>query len=180
MSFVFFSPARRPADEDARQRAVAESGVFDRRGDETLQAIVVEAAAALAAPMAALSIIDGERQWLVAATGLVVGETSRAVSFCAHTILAPDELLMVPDAGADRRFAGNPFVVGDPAIRFYLGAPLKAEGGHALGALCVLDPSPRSGVRPTESRALRLLAERASQRIASFKDQGGPALERPV
>ena len=50
--------------------------------------------------------------------GLDVTETPRDVAFCAHAILEPTELLIVPDATSARRLADNPLVLDDPTIRF--------------------------------------------------------------
>jgi len=62
-------------------------------------------------------------------------ETSREISFCAHAIHQP-ELFIVPDATQDHRFAKNPFVIADPKVRFYAGAPGYARR-YALGnSLC--------------------------------------------
>jgi PAS domain S-box-containing protein len=78
------------------------------------------------------------------------------VAFCAHTILQPD-LLVVPDARADERFANNPLVTSTPGIRFYAGAPLVTAEGHALGTLCVFDHKPRE-LSGDQARALRVLS----------------------
>ncbi|MET0437174.1 MAG: GAF domain-containing protein, partial [Devosia sp.] len=95
-------------------------------------------------PIAAISLIDKDRQWFKASVGLDVVETSRDASFCAHAILHPNEVLYVPDATQDPRFADNPLVVGDFGLRFYAGVPIIGPSGHALGALCVIDREPRN------------------------------------
>ena len=64
----------------------------------------------------------------------------------------PSAMLVVPDATADPRFAGNPLVTGAiGGIRFYAGAPLMHEGA-ALGALCVIDQKPVHGVSARAAR----------------------------
>lgn len=40
---------------------------------------------------------------------------------------------------AVRRFKHNPYVNGDPPVRFYCGTPLIASNGHRLGTLCFAD-----------------------------------------
>jgi GAF domain-containing protein len=88
------------------------------------------------------------------------------VSFCAHAILSPREVLVVPDASRDDRFAGNPLVQFDPGIRFYAGVPILSPNGQPLGALCVIDRSPRSGDLPLVE--LSALADRAARAIGEI------------
>ena len=96
-----------------------------------------------AAPVATISLIDQERQWYKSRVGVELTETPRDHSFCAHTILQ-HELVIVPDATLDPRFADNPFVLGEPRVRFYAGLPLITEEGFAIGSLCVVDIQPRN------------------------------------
>jgi len=90
---------------------------------------------------------------------LPVHETSRDVAFCAHAICGED-LLVVPDALNDERFALNPLVTTEPNIRFYAGMPLFTPQGHALGALCVIDRVPRE-LSDEQKAKIRALAQSA-------------------
>ncbi len=108
------------------------------------------------APLALVSLVDAERQWFKARLGLDISETPRDVAFCAHAILRPGEVLHVPDATRDARFADNPGVTAIPGIRFYAGVPLVTGEGHALGTLCVADRSVRA-LDEEQLDALRVL-----------------------
>ncbi len=108
------------------------------------------------APISLISLVDEDRQWFKSKFGTSVSQTSRDVSFCAHSLTGPG-LLIVPDATLDRRFSSNPLVTSDPQIRFYAGAPLVTPDGYVLGTLCVLDTKPRN-LRPDLQKALALLA----------------------
>ena len=159
----FHSPAYFPADEAKRQQAVDRSGVLKLGRHPGLQDIVDEAAKYFRTPIAAITIIDRDRQWFAARVGIETEETPRAVSFCAHTILRPAEPLVVPDARRDGRFAGNPLVMFAPHIRFYAGVPMVDRQGYPLGALCIIDSRPRD--EPPNLFELSLLAREAERLI---------------
>lgn len=125
--------------------------------NETLQAITEFASALCQTPTAMVSFVETERQWFPARTGLEARETPRSQSFCAHAMLGKD-ILVVPDATLDPRFRDNPLVTGHPHIRFYAGAPLVSEDGIRIGALCVIDSSPRSDLTSLQRQGLQLLA----------------------
>lgn len=136
-------PAPLPPDELERLAALRALEILDTPADERFDVFTRLAARAAGTPIAALSLLDADRQFLKSAVGLTARETPRDVSFCAHAVLTPDQPLVVPDARRDPRFADNPLVVGHPGIRFYAGMPVRGPSGHALGALCVIDVSPR-------------------------------------
>jgi GAF domain-containing protein len=160
----FHTPPELPDNEEERQRAVDRSGVIRRGPDAALQKVVDRAAELAHTPIAAITIIDRDRQWLAARVGVEAEETPRAISFCAHAIHRPAEPLIIPDARRDERFAGNPMVMFAPHIRFYAGIPLVDRQGYPLGALCVVDSRPRH--EPPNLFELSLLAREAERLIA--------------
>jgi len=132
-------PAPVPENEAGRLSALCGYQVLDTAFDPDFDDIARLAAEICGTPISLVSLVDADRQWFKACVGLEVGETHRDDAFCAHAILNPDDVMVVPDALADDRFASNPLVMTDPFIRFYAGVPLVSPGGHAIGTLCVLD-----------------------------------------
>ena len=142
--------------ETARQRALAGLRVLDSGPEARFDRITRLAQQLFEVPMVSITLLDGERQWRKSCIGLPT-EAPREQAFCDITA-RQDSALIVVDAAGDERFADNPFVVGDPHLRFYAGEPLHAPGGEAVGTLCVLDTVPHS-LTPQQERVLRDLAD---------------------
>jgi two-component system, NtrC family, sensor kinase len=132
-----------PANEADRLRALRSYKILDTKPEQRFDELTQLAALICGVPISMISLIDAERQWYKSRFGLDVQQTPRALSFCTHAIMQP-ELFVVPDATQDERFAQNPFVTGDPHIRFYAGTPLATRDGHLLGTLCVIDREPHT------------------------------------
>lgn len=130
------------ADEPARIAALDRYAILDTPPAEPFDRITALVKSILKVPIAAVSLVDRQRQWFKSIDGLAVTETPRSMSFCSHTI-KDRAVLMIPDATADPRFLDNPLVVGEPFIRSYAGAPLSTPDGYNVGALCVIDTVPR-------------------------------------
>lgn len=152
-----------PATEAERLVALRESQILDTPPDDAYDDLVRLAAQVCGAPIAAVTLVDRDRQWFKSVLGMDARETSRDVALCAHTILQPG-ILVIPDIQADARFADNPFVTAEPSIRFYAGFPLVTPQGHALGSLCVIDRVPRS-LTAGEEEALGILARQVASQI---------------
>ena len=113
--------------------------------------------------MSVVSLIDENRQFLKAAIGLDIRETSREVSFCDHAIRQTG-MMTVEDATLDPRFSSNPHVTVEGGVRFYAGVPLTSSDGYPLGTLCVFDREPRQ-LNPAQTSALMTLARQVNARI---------------
>lgn len=144
-----------PENEAERLAALRDCRILDTAPEPLFDDVTLLAAQICGVPVAAVSLIDADRQWFKSILGLDTRETPRDVAFCAHTILQPN-LMVVPDARTDPRFSDNPLVLGDPTIRFYAGMPLILSDGLTLGSLCVIDRKPRqlSGDQQAALRAL--------------------------
>lgn len=152
-----------PANETDRLSALYALDVLDSAPERDFDDIVALASSVCGVPMSLVSLIDTDRQWIKARVGTDLTETSRDMSFCAHAILGKD-LLVVPDAREDSRFADNPAVAGEGGVRFYAGAPLVTTDGFALGTLCVVDSQPRR-LSVEQLQALRALARQVTSQL---------------
>lgn len=144
-----------PIDEVARLETLHRYEILDTAPEEAFDDIAFLAAHVCQTPIALINLIDKERHWFKSRVGLTVAQIPRDIGFCSLVLLQRD-LLVIPDALADERFARNPLVTSEPHLRYYAGVPLIAPGGHAVGTLCVADTTPRD-LNPKQKEALRAL-----------------------
>jgi PAS domain S-box-containing protein len=117
-------------------------------------------------PVALITILDDQTQFIKFRFGYQQQQTKREDSFCQHTI-QDYQILEIPDAVKDERFVNNPLVTGDPNIRFYAGCPLTTRDGHNLGSLCVIDNQPGS-LSELQRKMLEVLSQQVI-RIIEFE-----------
>ena len=146
-----------PFSETERLTALFRCRILDTPSEPCLDRVSRLAAQFFVAPMAVISFVTQDRSWFKSRygfDGLDYTELAREASFCAHTILGRDALV-IPDAAADDRFAGLPVVAGPPGIHFYAGTPLVTPDGFPVGALAVMDTHPREPLSAAQLDALR-------------------------
>lgn len=161
-----------PANEMQRLAALHALRLLDTPREERFDVIVDIAAAEFDVPIALVSLIDEDRQWVKAAHGIDLCEVPRSESFCSRVLLE-DDGLVIPDTMADPRFADSPFVVGAPFIRFYAGVPLVPSHGQAIGVMCLIDTKPRE-IRPGDRALLRTLAAIVTAELLDAAAAAGP------
>ncbi len=152
-----------PIDEAERQQALDDLGVVGSDPDAIFDRIVEMARDMLGVPAASLTIIDHDRQWMMSASGIPAEDIPRSEAICNTTIQTAGAYL-VEDASASPDFQNASWVAGDEHIRSYAGYPVEAPGGQRVGALCVMDRSPRL-FTPDDVATLRDLALRAQQEL---------------
>ena len=169
------------ADEIARLDDLYSLDVLDTASEERFDQYTRLAATILDVPLAAISLVDSDRQWFKSTHGFSLREMPRDISFCGHAMANP-EVMVIPDALSDERFLANPMVIGEPKIRFYVGAVIRGAGGQPIGTCCAMNHDPK---QPTEKEihALRQIArmiEREMLLSVSGTEQKTQSLSAPL
>lgn len=130
-----------PENEAERIKVVKSLGLMNTPPKEQFDRYTRFACQLMGTPIAYVSIVGEDTQWFKSARGVPVSASDREFSFCTHTIVE-EENMVVQDTLEDERFATSPFVAGEPYIRFYAGVKLNVNE-VCVGTLCVCDTKPR-------------------------------------
>jgi diguanylate cyclase (GGDEF)-like protein/PAS domain S-box-containing protein len=172
--------AQVPPNDAERVAALRRFGILNTAPEETFDRIAFVAKTVLAAPAAAVTFIDADRQFFKARLGTPFTQTPRDVAFCAHTILS-SEPFVVLDATRDERFHDNPLVTCPAGVRFYAGAPIRTRDGFNIGVVCAIDFHPHQNPpSQTQLDSLTKLAAMAADELElrNALAELGEALER--
>jgi diguanylate cyclase (GGDEF)-like protein len=151
-------------DETGRLSALHRYDLPGTAQEQPLQRIADLVQTVLNVPMAAVTLIDAEQQWIKAVAGAGLKSGPRELAFCNETIKQRGPLA-ITDATLDSRFAENPYVTGAPHIRSYLGVPLTTPEGYNIGSLCAIDTEPR----PFDARQAAIIKSLAEIVVEQFE-----------
>jgi len=152
-------------DEESRLSALYRYRILETPRETEFDDIVKLVAQVLDAPIVAINLIDRNRQWFKAETGLGIREMPLDDSICKVALLQSGGMV-ITDLTQDERFSCNPLVSAEQGLRFYAGELLKTSDGLPLGTLCVLDTEPRpTGLTEQQQFALRALAKQVMAQL---------------
>lgn len=146
-----------PGDGSSERVEVRWPALLGLRASRAFDHVAELAARVFDAPVALVSLADDHRPWYQSSFGIDPYEAGVEPSILAWTERS-NELTLVLDATRNPLTAEEPFVVGEPGLRFYVGLPLVASSGERLGSLCVVDVAPREAVTEAQIRQLQHLA----------------------
>lgn len=143
-----------PDDDTALTRTVASTATLKLASlhtldpfytplEERFERITRLARRALRVPIAAITVVQDDRQWFKSVAGLELTELPLDESPCAGVVKG-NRLLVVSDAANDPHLMSIPLVRGGPKIRFYAGAPIRNTDGQTIGTFCAMDMEPRA------------------------------------
>ena len=140
-------------EETALSRTVASTGTLKLANlhsldpfytplEERFERITRLARQALNVPIAAITVVQGDRQWFKSVLGWQVTELPMSKSLCS-IVIEKGEPIIVANALDDLYLMSNPLVCRKPKFRFYAGYPINDSDGRTIGTFCVIDVKPR-------------------------------------
>ena len=131
-----------PHNENARLAALRSYGILDTAPDERFDLFTRLGTWIFGVPVSAINLVDSDRTFFKSAIGFDAFEPRRYTSICAHAVWLDQPIMQVEDLSRDSRFHDDPLVV-NQGLRFYAGALLRSDTGHAMGTLCIGGAEPR-------------------------------------
>ncbi len=139
------------------------------------------AAHSLHVPLVSLVLSTGSALWFSADAHRPDSPHALHPRYLEATRLGQTQV--VPDTEADPRFGGAPLLtdIGPARMRFFASEPVYTLSGQHVGALCVMDYSPRDGLNESERADLRDAARLAGTGLVlgSYVGRTDPVTQLP-
>jgi len=126
----------RLTDEEGRVAALHRYNILGDSAEAGFTEITRLVQMALNVPIAAISLIDHDRQVLKSLRGMAPEHMARSAALGSY-VITRHQPFIVPDAADDAH------LVGIPEIGAYLGVPLTSPDGYNIGVICAMDTMPR-------------------------------------
>ena len=123
-------------NEEARLEALRSYEILDTAPEPLFDSLTELAAHILSVSNAMIGLLDKDRLWFKARTGIPALEVPRDSAFCKH-VMEVGEPVLVVDATEDGRAHDEGLVAGAAGVRFVASVPLIDKQGHLVGALAV-------------------------------------------
>lgn len=133
-----------PDNESERLEKLRSLHILDTYEENgTFKHIAAIASRMFNVPIALVNFVDKDYVVTKARVGVDgSNEVSRGVSLCSLAVLRTD-VTVFENAREEPCLLANPMVIGDFGLQFYAAAPLTTSDGFNIGAVCIVDKSPR-------------------------------------
>lgn len=150
-----------------RLEAVKALNILDTYPEERFDRITRMARRLLDVPVALISLVDENRQWIKSSAGIDIREIPREVSLSSYAVLN-DDVFIVSDVSNDDRFSENQLLKDFPNACFCLDFPLRSKNGEILGTLSILDNKPRE-LSEDATESLQDIAQTVERELLSVQ-----------
>jgi len=162
-----------------KERSLLSFKILDTEPEEVFDELARLAAFVCKTPIALITFIDKEREWIKSAVGIDLDkrEIPRHCSFGARLISDPEEFLSVFNPTSDEVLGKNPLIRAIKDIGFCAGVPLVDLYENKIGSLIVLGYKPKD-LSFEQLSLLKTIARQVMVQLEQRKDQ--EELKTPV
>src|SRR5690606_31540434 len=146
-----------PKSERQRLESLINYNIIEKLSEKSLVPFVRQASYISQAPYAIVFISEEQRNQIKAQIGLNIYDLQNSFEFCIQ-IANGEDFFEVTDTLHNQEFSRHRMVIGQPALRYIAGYPLRTQGGISIGCLCVMDTKPKK-LNPEQVMAFKSISE---------------------
>ena len=134
-----------PENEPARLAALDRYHLLDNAPAGAFNHIAAMAVRMFDVPIALVNLVGADTVLTTGAEGEIAAGTvtPRDMTLCSLAVLRPEPLVF-EDALKEPCLLANPMVTDGFGLRFYAAAPITTSDGYLIGAVCLVDKTPRT------------------------------------